>query len=770
MKKLLTLCMALVMTIFAIAPISAFATETTEGTELTEGTETTESTEGTEGTTEGVQSNQIIHADMSYEENTTRTAFHYLSDSVTSGAGAWSKATSGNVGEIIDGIDGNAFRYTSSSGYAVYKPSSKWTAGKILISADISYDPFAPAGRETWVMTNDYTKDDGASDTEYIWIAGLEAATGKGACMYSISAASSSSNTKLFESKSVDEVYTVDILIDLDKKTRTWYVNGVEMATNSMGYDGIKAYTPGISQIKFNMTKNLCGIDNFRIIENPDVQYSFKQVGTVTTESEYLTVRFTDSVYLSDTTDFIVQDANGETMATVAEIEQVNGKFYNLKLSNKLEAGSYNLVLNDTSLKSVIADTTSSNTVSEFTVTMERLFFDIDFEGYTTSADALAYYNTFNQYGTFSVANSNDQTKSNTYGFEGDTSMGVTCSSSGTRNLCYTLATPITSGKVIISYDAAFDATKQTSRQQLSYIEDATNGCILTYGINGDVTVIAGAKASGHYSGGETKAYENNKAYRWDTVIDMDEKTIINYCDGVQFNKVTYTSSYLIDGDIQKIYLRFKPALTFFDNYKMTVNVETFGYTASDIASDSNETIINFDDTMVIADGDMVFKDIYGDVITPTSITKITPRKYKVALPDLEEGVYTMTLKDGKTSALGNTPKVEEVTFNVAARPVKEFVATELAIADAEGGATLSANVTNSFDEAKTAVMLIALYNENDEMVECYAEEVPVDKGADAAAKSITMTTTKDLSAYTVKGFIWSVEDSFYPLCDPVTK
>ena len=58
----------------------------------------------------------------------------------------------------------------------------------------------------------------------------------------------------------------------------------------------------------------------------------------------------------------------------------------------------------------------------------------------------------------------------------------------------------------------------------------------------------------------------------------------------------------------------------------------------------------------------------------------------------------------------------------------------------------------------------------NDEMVECYAEEVPVDKGADAALKCITMTTTKDLSAYTVKGFIWSVEDSFYPLCDPVTK
>ena len=77
-----------------------------------------------------------------------------------------------------------------------------------------------------------------------------------------------------------------------------------------------------------------------------------------------------------------------------------------------------------------------------------------------------------------------------------------------------------------------------------------------------------------------------------------------------------------------------------------------------------------------------------------TSITKITPRKYKVALPDLEEGVYTMTLKDGKTSALGNTPKVEEVTFNVAARPVKEFVATELAIADTEGGATLSATET----------------------------------------------------------------------------
>jgi hypothetical protein len=98
----------------------------------------------------------------------------------------------------------------------------------------------------------------------------------------------------------------------------------------------------------------------------------------------------------------------------------------------------------------------------------------------------------------------------------------------------------------------------------------------------------------------------------------MDAKTVTNYCDGVQFNKVTYTTSYLTDGDIKNIYLRFKPAITFFDNYKMTVNINEFGYTATDISTESNSTIVNFDDTMVLADGDLIFTDPDGNEATAT--------------------------------------------------------------------------------------------------------------------------------------------------------
>jgi len=224
----------------------------------------------------------------------------------------------------------------------------------------------------------------------------------------------------------------------------------------------------------------------------------------------------------------------------------------------------------------------------------------------------------------------------------------------------------------------------------------------------------------------------------------------------------------LTDGDIKNVYLRFKPAITFFDNYKMTVNVDDFGYTVADIPTESNSTIINFDDTMVLADTDLIFTDPEGNAVTPSSITKITPRKYKVEFANLIEGEYKLSLAEGKTSAIGNVSNTEEITFNVAERPLPDLRASSISFTDVEGGVTLNATISNTTDSLRKAFLIIGVFKDR-VLEECVADVFEISAGEENVEKSVTLTTDLDLSQYTVRGFVWDRED-ISPLIGCITK
>ena len=166
--------------------------------------------------------------------------------------------------------------------------------------------------------------------------------------------------------------------------------------------------------------------------------------------------------------------------------------------------------------------------------------------------------------------------------------------SAATRTLEYTFNEPVTTGKLTVSFDAAFDSTINTARTQLLYLNgDGTWGNILNY----NAGTITGAKKDLHISSTAAQEYEDNKAYRWDTVIDLDSNTITNYCDGEPFNtqeiaKNTNATTDTADlNNLTSVSLRFNTSVSFFDNYKITYNKNTYDIKASEIGSKSNHTL-----------------------------------------------------------------------------------------------------------------------------------------------------------------------------------
>ena len=178
-----------------------------------------------------------------------------------------------------------------------------------------------------------------------------------------------------------------------------------------------------------------------------------------------------------------------------------------------------------------------------------------------------------------------------------------------------------------------------------------------------------------HISSTAAQEYEDNKAYRWDTVIDLDSNTITNYCDGEPFNtqeiaKNTNATTDTADlNNLTSVSLRFNTSVSFFDNYKITYNKNTYDIKASEIGSKSNETYIDFGDTMP-ENVSIEFEDPEGNTVTPESLTRITPRRYKAVFTDLVEGAYKGSIPAGLSSALGNTPSNNTFTFNALERPV----------------------------------------------------------------------------------------------------
>jgi len=778
MKKVLSwlLVITMMMSVMAL-PMAVSAEETT-----TEGTTEDTTTDGTtgDGTTEGdtttgdttteettPTSKQVVHFNYDFEDYQATGTLSFPKSKTTGVTGGSWETLMSSAGNIVQGVDGNAFHFTkvgTSGMYATYNPTANISSGKWLYSFDIAYNISSTNSRVAWVMNN--------SSPKYLYFLALQHPTsttvGSITAMYTRSNGNSLNQGNLFKATDSEKEYTVDVLLDFDQNLATYYVNGVEKTSNVM--TATETYTFAGTSFKFNLNNNINKLDNFMLIENPDAQYSFSQKGEVTTESEYITVRFSDTVHLTDINDFIITDANGETAATVTEIEQINGKFYNLKLSNKLNPGTYNLTLADPTLTSVIAGTTSSNTTSAFTVKPEYTYFDMDFEDFTSITSYLTGYGSLGTW-TWPSGGSCKAVASNTYQFAGDNTKGIAGTGTDvTKKWRYTLNTPITSGVLRISFDAAFDTTKTTKRDPFVFINNNTDtGCVLNYGKtpqNGGLKyIVSGGAGLRVLDSNKSVPIEDNEPHRWDIVINMDTSTLENYCDGVRFSSVNFGT---LQTSITDVSIMLLSAVSFFDNYKVTVNVDNFGYTATDIDTYSNETIVNFDDTMDLADSDLIFTDSEGNTVTPVAITKISPRKYKVMLPDLMEGTYKVELAEGKTSALGNTAKIEYATFNVAERPAQTLYATNLGFTDADGGVTLSATVSNIAESVQKAFLIIGVYKDR-VLEECIADVFEIEAGATDVEKTVTLTTDKDLSQYTVRGFVWNRE-TFSPLIVSVTK
>ena len=772
MKKLLVWCLVLTMVISTVVfPISAFATETTEDT--TTGDTTTEGTE-TDTETETTTSPEVIHFNYTFDDYATSGTLAFpnsASNNVT--GGSWNTIMK-SAGNIVQGVDGNAFHFTkdaSSGMYASYNPTADVTSGKWLWSFDMAYNTAGTKSRVTWMMNN--------STPEYVYFLALQYPNST--TVGSVTAAYTQANGKvlnqgnLFKATDSEKEYTVDILLDFDENLATYYVNGQQKTSNKMSMNASTTFKG--TTFKLNLNNNINKLDNFKLVENPSSKFSFAQKGEVTSESEYVTVRFSDTVVPS-AEDFIIANTEGTQVATVTEVEQVNGKFYNLKLSNKLEPGNYNLTLADTTLTSVVAGKTSKNTTSAFTVLPEYTYFDMDFENFTNITDYLTGYTSLGTWTWPSGGNCN-AVSSNTYQFAGDSTKGIAGTGIDlTKKWQYTLNEPVTSGVLKISFDAAFDTAKKTKRSQFVYINnDTTNGCVMNYGKTADngglKYIVSGGEDLVVFDGNKSVAIEDNEPHRWEIIIDMDNTTLENYCDGKQFSSVNFGTTQTQITDVSIMLLS---AVSFFDNYKVTLNVDDFGYTASDIGTYSNSTIINFDDTMVFDDVStaMVFADPYGNIVTPTSVTKISPRKYKAdfSAVDLIAGEYKVTLADGiTTSAIGNTPKIESASFTVAERPEDTFFAKNLDFAEVEGGVSLSTTLTNWGEDTENpeeALLVIAVYDGN-ELVECVADSFDIASGDTDIEKSITLTTAKDLSQYTVRGFVWDIGEEFYSLYEPAT-
>ncbi len=750
MKKLLVWCLVLTMVISTVVfPVSAFATETTEDT-TTEGTETTEPEE-------------VVHFNNTWEGSTT-TLFP---PSKTLTYGTFARVS--GAGSVVDGIDGKAFHFslTSASGKsATYTPTTALTSGKVLISADIKYNMSGSKNYTKWRMKN-------SGATKYL-LSFENPADSYGASVYT-AVGGDERVSRLFKAEE-GKVYTIDIVLDLDAGTQTYYVNGEYKYSYNLKEDyGITAFS--ISEIAYGVSANIDYIDNFKLIQNPK-NYSFTATNT-TTEEKCITVRFSDSVS-PEISDFTITEnaeegAEAKTL-TVTDIETVNGRIHKLKFAD-VTPGEYTITLD--SEKTTVAGATPSATTATFTVTPEYTYFDVDFENFTSGTGQTYLNANHKQYGSWGSDFSN-LSPSNTYKFAGDTTNGAYATGTGKAN--YAFSDTINSGVLKISFDAAFDYTQYSSRDMVVYLNnDQTNASTIMGYTNtsggGGGRYIKGATTNGKVNDGAKQTdFVDNQPYRWDIIVDIDNKTIKNYKDGVCFSTVTgVTSSYILNP--VNIGIRLTKAISFFDNFKVTLNVDDFGYTASDIDTYSNSTIINFDDTMVFDDVStaMEFTDPYGYIVTPTSVTKISPRKYKAAFSavDLVAGEYKVTLADGiTTSAIGNTVKIESASFTVAERPEDTFFAKNLDFAEVEGGVSLSTTLTNWGEDTENpeeALLVIAVYDGN-ELVECVADSFDIASGDTDIEKSITLTTAKDLSQYTVRGFVWDIGEEFYSLYEPATK
>jgi len=704
----------------------------------------------TTSATENTTPTEKVHFDWNFEDYTETN--DRLPKSTSGEYGAFTTPIAGGV---KSDWDGNAFYMGDVSPTFNYIPETPITSGKLLLSVDLKYNVNSSIAQKSWSIIN---KNNDTEERVYL-LSFENPQDTYGASIYTGNGATWRKDKLL--TAEPNKIYTIDILIDMEGKTQTYYVDGVVSKEYPLDY------TFNLTKFIFPVNSNIECLDNFKLVENP-ANYTFSSVGTATTQGNYIMVNFSDSVD-AKATDFVIDEGS----VTVTSVEKISGRMFKLKLSQNLTEGTHTVALVDTNLKSAIG-TTAKNTSLEFNVIKSINYFDMGFEN-PDNFSISPYFNSFNQYGIWSFVGSAVLTPDNTYRFAGDETNGVTVSGNGnnvaSKTIAYELNEPVTSGKLTISFDAAFNSS-YPERQYLLCVNSNTdnNAKLLTFGKlysadNIDTTVISGCKADMHFSGGDLIDFEDNVAYRWDTVIDLDNKVVTNYCNGTAFNSKTITVDTLNNG-ISSIYFRFMPGIVFFDNFKMTHNAQAFDFKAENVFSDSKTVFVEFGDTLAGGDVSFAFIAPDGNIVTPDKLTKVTPKRYKAEFSELLDGTYKVSVSQGISSVFGTKAGNNVAEFKVISNP--EFTATELNFSETEGGVTLSAYLTNTTPEKKKAIFLIGVYLENI-MEECAVKTYEIKSCEENILKSVTLTTDKDLSQYTVRGFVWDGE-SFSPLDDSIFK
>jgi len=621
MKRFLSLFMALSMFVSIMSVQVAVSAE-----EAGESTETEQPVELTEK----------VHFNWNFEDYSS--SHTKIPKSTT---GSYGKFGITAMGGAKADWDGQAFYPTVGDKTFTYTPTTDISTGKVLFSVDmkLNVNSTVTAKATNWHFEN-------PSTNKFYLLRINYPASSYGSSIYSGYGANTNKD-KLFAGVP-NEIHTLEILMDLDKKTQTFYVDG----------EWVKSYTISSAIVLdkgyFRINPNIESIDNFKMVENPK-NYTFSQYGNVTTEDDCIIVKFSDTVNVTPN-DFVIDDGS----TTVTGIEKISGRMLRLNLSNKLTAGSHNISLANANLVANVG-TTAKNTTASFTVTDTTDYFDIDFEDAGSSVNE-AYFNQYNQKGNWNISGTAQLKADDTYCYAGDETKGVAVNGE-TSVIKYTLNNPVTSGKLKISYDAAFNSESVSDNQELLAVNDADdNSKLLVLG-----NTVLGCGADMSISGGDAFEYTANTPYRWDTIIDLDSKTVTNYCNGTAFNTQTITASTL-DGGVSAVHLNAMPSVTFFDNFKMTHNENKFGFKAYDIWTEANVMYVEFDDTMPEADVTLTVIDPNGAVVTPSAVTKINSRRYKLEFSVLEKGTYKVTIPHNTKNFTGASLENNEAAFYVSER------------------------------------------------------------------------------------------------------
>jgi len=452
MKKFLSWLLVLTMVLSTmVMPVSVFAEETTEG----------EATE--DNTTETLTLTEKVHFNIDFEDYlATNTTFPKADE--THGYGTWMNRMSA-AGEIIQGEDGNAFKITKAAETGMfnrYKFNTAITTGKVLLSFDMRYNVNGTAGRQTWVFFNN------DATVENVYLLSLENPTSTNGPSVGIIKGSHSTNSILFNAAKNDKMYHVDVLFDVDTKTKTFFLDGEQITSHTYSDEALPSV--GLTSIKFNLNANIAAIDNFKLIENPK-NFKIEAEGR-TTEDSYVKVNFSDPMDGLKAADFKVAKADGTGEIAVSRIEKIDGTNYKLILADKLNEGAYAVTLVNSSVKSLFG-TTASNANAGFNVIPAITYFDLDFEK-PEKFGIESYVTEFDENGSWKVAGSAKVLQNNANAFVNDETCGVYAmhetNSAATRTLEYTFAKPVTTGKLTVSFDAAFDSTINTARTQLLYL------------------------------------------------------------------------------------------------------------------------------------------------------------------------------------------------------------------------------------------------------------------------------------------------------------